>query len=74
MRYSLFVVLILTIATISFGVTLDEVLKWKYVDFIWTKEQRQKAIDSGNYNASNCILYDVDKAPGRVILFKSLAN
>jgi len=70
MRHPLFVVLILTIATISFGVKLNVVREWKFVDFVWDSEdQRELAINSGNYDNISCILFDVDKAPdGRLFV------
>jgi len=69
MRHLLFVILILMTATVSFGdVDLKTEYQWKYIDFLWKDEkQKEDAINSGKYNASSCVLYDVDKAPGKLI-------
>lgn len=75
MRHFLFVILILMTATISFGVELKIIFKWKHVDFAWDSPmQKEKAINTGKYNPNSCVLYDVDKAPGGLILFEALAN
>ena len=67
----LFVISILTTVTVSFGVNLKDEYDWKYVDFLWESvNQREDAINSGNYNPNSCVLYDVDKARGRLIIFK----
>lgn len=59
--YLLFIVLLLTIANISFGIRLMEKYEWKYIDYVWENSaHKQKVIDSSNYNASVCILLDVD--------------
>lgn len=47
--------------------------EWKYADLVWeSPQQKQRAIDSGAYNASSMFLFDVDLAPGRLFtrLFK----
>ena len=68
MRHFPFVILILSIATISFGVKMKIVYKWKYLDYVWDNpEHKEDAINSGNYNVSTCFLNDVDKADGRLI-------
>ncbi|KAL0131474.1 hypothetical protein PUN28_002774 [Cardiocondyla obscurior] len=66
----LYVVLILTTATVSLSVELIEVYKWKYVDFVWRNmEEKTNAINNNQYNPYSCALYDVDKAPdGRVFV------
>lgn len=65
MRCPLLVILILTIATVSFGIIPKTKYEWKYVDFNWNSEkQKESAIKSGDYNASSCVLYDVDKTSG----------
>ncbi|KAG5332390.1 MRJP2 protein, partial [Acromyrmex heyeri] len=62
MKKTLFVISILTTVTVSFGVNLTVVYKWKYVDFLWESEkQREAAINSDKYNPNSCVLYDVDK-------------
>jgi len=73
MRHLLFVILILMTTTVSFGdVDLKTVYEWKYIDFLWKNEkQKENAINSGNYNVSSCVVYDVDKAPGKLILLKA---
>jgi len=69
MRHLLFVILILMTATVSFGdVALKTVYQWNYIDFLWENEkQKEDAINSGKYNASSCVLFDVDKAPGKLM-------
>lgn len=63
------------IATLSFGVKLEEVEEWKYVDYVWPyPKAKNEAIERGDYNPAACVLYDVDKAPGGLILFEALAN
>lgn len=45
--------------------------QWKYFDLLWeSPQQKQEAINSGDYNITAAFLYDVDKAPGRLTLFK----
>ncbi|KYN02082.1 Major royal jelly protein 1 [Cyphomyrmex costatus] len=69
MTHSLVIILLVTIANISFGVELEDRYEWKYIDYVWNNSQRQEAIKSGNYNPSNNILFDVDEAPdGRVFV------
>jgi len=56
--------------TMSFGKMRLE-YQWKYLDLLWdSPQQKQEAINSGAYNASIAFLYDIDKAPGRLTLFK----
>nr|XP_012227136.1 PREDICTED: major royal jelly protein 4-like [Linepithema humile] len=72
MRYFLLIVLNLSIIIMSFGKLVLE-HKWKYADLLWeSPQQKQRAIDSGAYNASLMFLFDVDAAPGRLKLFKDL--
>lgn len=73
MKHLLFVISLLSMTIMSFGVDLETVHEWKYVDYQWNNPwEKQIAIDSGYYNASSCILYDVDMARGRLILFEGL--
>lgn len=75
MKHLLFVILLLSMAIMSFAVNLKIIHEWKYVDYVWDSPlEKQKAIDSGNYNPSSVALYDVDEAPGRLILFEGLNN
>ncbi|XP_036145852.1 major royal jelly protein 2 isoform X2 [Monomorium pharaonis] len=47
----------------SDDVTMYNIFKWKYVDYIWENEiQKQNAINSGNYVPVSVVLYDVDKS------------
>jgi len=73
MRHLLFVILILMTATVSFGdVALKTEHQWNHIDYLWKDEkQKEDAINSGRYNASSCVLYDVDKASGKLILLKA---
>ncbi|XP_029660281.1 major royal jelly protein 3-like [Formica exsecta] len=70
MKHFLFVISLLSMTIMSFAVDLKTIYEWKYVDYQWySPREKQKAIDSGNYNASSCVLYDVDKAPdGRLFV------
>lgn len=73
MKHLLFVISLLSMAIMSFAANLTLVCEWKYLDYVWDSPlQKQKAIDSGNYNPSSGALYDVDEAPGRLILFEGL--
>lgn len=66
MRHLVFITSFLSTAiVIGFCIEMDIKYEWSFVDFVWrSPEEKQQAIDSGNYNASACVLYDVDKAPG----------
>ncbi|EZA53636.1 hypothetical protein DMN91_005871 [Ooceraea biroi] len=68
MRHILFFVT--SILSTAIAVNLDVILEWNYVDFVWdSPQQKQRAILSGNYNATSCILYDVDVArDGRIFV------
>ncbi|XP_072767235.1 major royal jelly protein 3-like isoform X2 [Anoplolepis gracilipes] len=71
MKNILFVTSILSIAIISFAlVEINYRYEFKYVDFVWpSEEQKNEMIKSGDYNASMCMLHDVDKSPdGRVFV------
>ncbi|CAL1679840.1 unnamed protein product [Lasius platythorax] len=70
MKHLLFVISLLSMTIMSYGVDLETVHEWKYVDYQWNNPwEKQKAIDSGYYNASSCILHDVDMAPdGRLFV------
>lgn len=58
----LFAILFLSTAT---AVNLQVEYEWKHVDFVWdSPQERQQAIQNGDYNAYSCVLYDVDKAEG----------
>lgn len=70
MKQFLLVILILSMAVMSFGKLLLE-YQWKYFDLLWeSSQQKQEAIDSGRYNASIAFLYDVDKTSGKLIYSK----
>ncbi|XP_018346761.1 PREDICTED: major royal jelly protein 3-like isoform X2 [Trachymyrmex septentrionalis] len=70
MKYLLCILLIMWIATVTFGIKVNYIYEWKYVDFIWeSNEQKKDAINSGTYNRSACTLFDVDKAKdGRIFV------
>ncbi|XP_072767265.1 major royal jelly protein 1-like [Anoplolepis gracilipes] len=70
MKHLLFVISFLLVTIMSFAVDLKPMYEWKYVEYQWDSlQESQKTIISDNYNASSCILYDVDKAPdGRVFV------
>ncbi|KAK0168153.1 hypothetical protein PV327_001981 [Microctonus hyperodae] len=52
------------------GAKLNPVYEWKYIDYVWdSNEQKQEAINSGNYNNSAAIMLDVDiSMDGRVFV------
>lgn len=53
MRYLLSSLLFLWMTIVSFGIKVNYVYKWKYVDFMWeSDEQKEDAINSGTYNRS----------------------
>ncbi|XP_011698378.1 PREDICTED: major royal jelly protein 3-like [Wasmannia auropunctata] len=70
MKHFLISILILSMAIMSFGVKLNLLYAWKYIDFLWeSPQQRQKAIDFGEYNPGSIVLEDVDEAPdGRIFI------
>ncbi|XP_011874259.1 PREDICTED: uncharacterized protein LOC105565567 [Vollenhovia emeryi] len=70
MKYLLFAILILTTTTLSFGIDLEDLYDWKYVDFLWEDEmQKDYMVKSGKYDPQSCVLYDVDRAPdGRIFV------
>ncbi|KYQ55033.1 Major royal jelly protein 5 [Trachymyrmex zeteki] len=70
MRYLLCILLNLWMATVTFGIKVNYIHEWKYVDFIWeSNEQKEDAINSGLYNRSACPLFDADKAEdGRIFV------
>lgn len=68
MRHPVFFISILSMAIVmGFCVKMNVNYEWRYLDFVWSPEEKQQAIDSGNYNASACGLHDVDKAPGTLV-------
>ncbi|XP_018401317.1 PREDICTED: major royal jelly protein 1-like [Cyphomyrmex costatus] len=73
MRYLFTDLLILCMTIASFGIKVNYKYEWKYADYIWeSNEQKEDAINSGNYNRSMCLLFDVDKAKdGRIFITAS---
>lgn len=68
MKLLVFILSVPVVFVISHEIKLTTVFEWKYVDFVWNSpEQKQQAIDSGEYNRSVCVLYDVDRALGKWI-------
>ncbi|XP_018401271.1 PREDICTED: major royal jelly protein 1-like [Cyphomyrmex costatus] len=70
MRYVFTDLLVLCMTIASFGIKVNYKYEWNYADFIWeSNEQKEEAINSGNYNRSACVLFDVDKAKdGRIFI------
>ncbi|XP_028046879.2 major royal jelly protein 1 [Monomorium pharaonis] len=70
MKNLLFVILILSVVIKSFNVKLNLLYSWKYIDYLWeSPQQKQEAINSGNYKAGLTFLEYVDEAPdGRLFL------
>ncbi|XP_011694430.1 PREDICTED: major royal jelly protein 3-like isoform X2 [Wasmannia auropunctata] len=55
--------LILSMATVSFGVEYKLEYAFDHINFEWqSQKQMEDAIRSGDYNISRCFLYDVDQA------------
>ncbi|XP_058797669.1 major royal jelly protein 1-like [Phymastichus coffea] len=52
------------------AISMDTIYEWKYVDYVWGSEARRKQIiNTGEYNASEVIPMDVNKASdGRVFI------
>ncbi|XP_036141242.1 major royal jelly protein 1 isoform X2 [Monomorium pharaonis] len=70
MKNSLFVILILSMAIMNFSVKLNPMYSWKYIDYLWeSPQQKQEAINSGNYKPGSALFEYVDEAPdGRIFL------
>ncbi|KYN16378.1 Major royal jelly protein 3 [Trachymyrmex cornetzi] len=70
MRYLLSPLLFLWMTIVSFGIKVNYIYEWKYVDYIWeSDEQKEDAIKSGTYNRSRSPLHDVEKAKdGRIFV------
>ncbi|EGI70055.1 Major royal jelly protein 3 [Acromyrmex echinatior] len=70
MKYLSCTLLILWMTTATFGIKVNYIYEWKYVDYIWeSNEQKEDAIKSGTYNRSACTLLDADKAKdGRIFV------
>jgi len=69
MGYSSSILLIVSMAIVSFGVEVNFIHEWKYADFEWeSQEQKQAAINSGTYNPLMCVFEDASKADGRLIV------
>lgn len=67
MTYSLIILLLTTIVNISFGIKTE--YEFKYVNFTSESWKMHEAMD---YDFRNIILFDVDKAPGKLILIKEI--
>lgn len=58
-------------ATMSFCAKMHLEHEWKYYELLWESPQhKEEAIKSGKYNVSAAFFYDVDKADGKLTLFK----
>ncbi|KYN16382.1 Major royal jelly protein 3 [Trachymyrmex cornetzi] len=70
MEYSLFTLLILSMAIMNLGYEVDVVHEWEYVEFEWeSQEQKENAINSGTYNPNTSILVDATKTDdGRLFI------
>ncbi|XP_018396172.1 PREDICTED: major royal jelly protein 2-like [Cyphomyrmex costatus] len=70
MEHSLFAMLILSMAIVSFGIKINVVHKWRYCEYEWeSKQQKKDAINSGIYDPYTCVLIDADKAKdGRIFV------
>ncbi|XP_050454831.1 major royal jelly protein 1-like [Cataglyphis hispanica] len=70
MKHLLFVILLVSMAIMSFAANLKPISEWSYLDYEWDSPlKKQEAMDSGNYSPSSGALYDVDMAPdGRMFV------
>ncbi|KAG5335505.1 MRJP5 protein, partial [Acromyrmex charruanus] len=70
MGFPLFILLILSMAIVSFGVEVNVIHEWKYADFEWrSQEQKKEALRSGSYNPLMCLFEDASKADdGRLFI------
>ncbi|XP_018343233.1 PREDICTED: major royal jelly protein 1-like [Trachymyrmex septentrionalis] len=70
MRYSLFIILILSMAIVSFGIEVNVVHEWKYCEYEWdSQEQKEDAINSGAFNPYTCSFFGMTKAnDGRIFI------
>ncbi|KAG5322647.1 MRJP3 protein, partial [Acromyrmex heyeri] len=70
MEYSLFTLLILSMAIMNFGLEVNIIYEWKYAEFEWeSQEQKETAINSGTYNPNTSLLVDATKADdGRLFI------
>ncbi|XP_018401274.1 PREDICTED: major royal jelly protein 3-like [Cyphomyrmex costatus] len=76
MGYSLFTLLILSMAIVNFGLKINIQYEWKYTEFEWeSQEQKEAAINSGAYNPYNSLLADASKADdGRIFITATNLN
>ncbi|KYN10301.1 Major royal jelly protein 5 [Trachymyrmex cornetzi] len=70
MGHSLFIILILSMAIVSFGIEVNVVHEWKYCEYEWdSQKQKEDAINSGAFNPYTCNLFDTTKAnDGRIFI------
>ncbi|KYN19178.1 Major royal jelly protein 5 [Trachymyrmex cornetzi] len=69
MGHSLFAMLILSTAIVSFGLKVNVVHKWKYCEYEWESEQQKEDAINSTYDPYMCVLIDADKAEdGRVFV------
>ncbi|KAL0113842.1 hypothetical protein PUN28_011283 [Cardiocondyla obscurior] len=70
MKYSVFNLFILVLASANCYVNIKTVYEWNYLNYTWeNKDQMEKAKSSGNYDPYKCVLYDVAKADdGRIFV------
>lgn len=53
----------------SSAVELDTIYEWKYIDYVWqNSQQKQKAIDGGEYNYEKIVTVDFQKIGNRVLV------
>lgn len=62
----MFFIPILSMIVASYGIKLNVEQEWKYIDFLWDNpQQKQEAINSGDYDPVAINLFDADKATGK---------
>ncbi|XP_018304160.1 major royal jelly protein 3 isoform X2 [Mycetomoellerius zeteki] len=73
MEHSLFIILILSMVIISFGIEVNVVHEWKYCEYEWdSQEQKENAINSGAFDPYTCCFFDAAKSnDGRIFITMS---
>jgi len=68
MRHSIFILIILSTAIVSFEIEVNVEYKWKYCEYEWENQQQQKnPINSNSFNPYLCPFLDAAKADGKLI-------
>jgi len=75
MRHSIFILIILSTAIVSFGIEVNVEYKWKHCEYEWENQLQQKnAINSGSFDPYLCPFFDAAKADGKLRIFFDLKD